>query len=136
MCVIRHLNDASLLQNIQLRYQKQKIYTYTANILVAVNPYQDFSVYGDDYIIKYAGASIGMHEPHVYAIANRAFMSLRSSKESQSIVVSGESGAGKTVTCKHIMQFLASVCGVGDVGNLDELEQKVSVRAMIFLLMN
>ena len=61
-------------------------YRYTANILIAVNPYQQLGVYGPEAIQQYAGASLRMHAPHVYALANRAFMSMKSSKKNQSMV--------------------------------------------------
>jgi len=119
---LMYLHDAALLHNIRERYARQQIYTYTAFILIAVNPYQHLSIYSDEHIKKYAEASFGRLPPHVYAVASRAYRSLKSSSVNQSIVVSGESGAGKTETCKHIMRFMASVCGEGGV---DELERKV-----------
>jgi len=119
------LNDPSLLFNVKQRYDADQIYTYTANILIAINPYHQLDLYGAKTIRQYAGASLGLQPPHVYALANRAFAALRASGHSQSMVVSGESGAGKTETCKHIMNFLASVGGDDDVGHIDDLEQRV-----------
>lgn len=63
--------------------------------------------------------------PHVYGLSDRAYRSMKNSKRDQSMVVSGESGAGKTETCKHIMRFMASVGGEGPIGTIDELEQKI-----------
>ncbi len=82
-----HLHDPSLLHNIKFRYDKNEIYTYTAYILIAMNPYKKLDIYGDDMIRKYSGQAIGKLPPHVYAIADRAFRNMKSSKRNQSIVV-------------------------------------------------
>eukprot|EP00041_Stephanoeca_diplocostata_P019348 m.416434 g.416434 ORF g.416434 m.416434 type:complete len:266 (+) comp21279_c0_seq3:186-983(+) len=130
---LMYLHEAALLHNVRERYEKDSIYTYTAYILIAVNPYTSIDIYGHDAIEKYANGSIGSLPPHVYGIANRAYRSLRASKRSQSIVVSGESGAGKTETCKHVMKFFSAVCGDGEIGHVDELEQKVCVYVCLCL---
>eukprot|EP00035_Acanthoeca_spectabilis_P040063 m.67090 g.67090 ORF g.67090 m.67090 type:complete len:1274 (+) comp9847_c0_seq3:175-3996(+) len=119
------LNDPSLLFNVKQRYDADLMYTYTANILIAVNPYHEIPIYGDAFIQQYSGASLGTLPPHVFALANRAFTALRATGSSQAMVVSGESGAGKTETCKHIMRFLAAVGGKGDIGSIDDLERKI-----------
>lgn len=95
------LHDPSLLHNIRVRYNKNEIYTYTAYILISVNPYKSIpSLYEDDMIWKYYQSSIGSLPPHCFGIASRAYRMMKSSGKNQSIVVSGESGAGKTETCK------------------------------------
>jgi myosin-6 len=124
-CELMYLHDPALLRNVEQRYLRDEIYTYTAFILIVVNPYQRLPIYGTDTIKEYVGASLGRLPPHVFALANRAFTQMKSQKRNQSIVVSGESGAGKTETCKHIMRFMASVGGKGEIGVIDDLEQKV-----------
>jgi len=128
------LQDPSLLHNIKCRYLKDEIYTYTAYILIAVNPYKRIKgLYDEENIQKYSSSSMGILPPHVYAIADRAYRMMRGSNRNQSIVVSGESGAGKTETCKYLMKFLATVGGAGDASsdpnpaksNLQNLEMKV-----------
>lgn len=95
------LHDPSLLHNIRHRYDKNEIYTYTAYILIAVNPYKQIpGLYDEESIMKYHKASIGSLPPHCYGIASRAYRMMKSSGRNQSIVVSGESGAGKTETCR------------------------------------
>lgn len=109
------LNEGSLLHNIRTRYYKNKIYvsqlcrswnhveikwrsfqSYVANILIAVNPYKDIpELYASKTIKAYQGKSLGELPPHVFAIADKAFRDMRVFKQSQSIIVSGESGAGK-----------------------------------------
>uniref|UniRef100_A0A3B5KN67 Myosin motor domain-containing protein n=1 Tax=Xiphophorus couchianus TaxID=32473 RepID=A0A3B5KN67_9TELE len=96
-----YLNEATLLNNVRVRYSKDKIYTYVANILIAVNPYYDIpKLYSVDTIKQYLGRSLGTLPPHVYAIADKAYRDMKVLKMSQSIIVSGESGAGKTENTK------------------------------------
>jgi myosin-6 len=97
-----YLNEATLLHNVNLRYAKDKIYTYVANILVAVNPYKDIkNLYSGSTIKAYDGKSLGTMPPHVFAIADKAFRDMKVMKQSQSVIVSGESGAGKTESTKE-----------------------------------
>uniref|UniRef100_A0A8C7KEQ7 Unconventional myosin-VI n=1 Tax=Oncorhynchus kisutch TaxID=8019 RepID=A0A8C7KEQ7_ONCKI len=100
-CSLMYLNEATLLNNIRVRYSKDKIYTFVANILIAVNPYVDLpKLYAPETIKQYHGRSLGTLPPHVYAIADKAYRDMRVLKMSQSIIVSGESGAGKTENTK------------------------------------
>uniref|UniRef100_A0A670YDI6 Unconventional myosin-VI n=1 Tax=Pseudonaja textilis TaxID=8673 RepID=A0A670YDI6_PSETE len=104
-CSLMYLNEATLLHNIRVRYSKDRIYTYVANILIAVNPYFDIpKLYSLDVIKKYQGKSLGTLPPHVYAIADKAFRDMKVLKMSQSIIVSGESGAGKTENTKFVLR--------------------------------
>ena len=105
-----HLHEPSLLYNLRYRYAKDLIYTYTGYILIAVNPYKSLTCYGDAEMRAYRGKSIGVLPPHLYAMADRAFRSMKVDGESQSIVISGESGAGKTESSKIVMKYLA-LCG-------------------------
>ncbi|GFU35915.1 myosin heavy chain 95F [Nephila pilipes] len=111
-CGLMHLNEATLLNNIRLRYNRDQIYTYVANILIAVNPYIEIkNLYSSETISRYQGRSLGVLPPHVFAIADKAFRDMRALKESQSIIVSGESGAGKTESTKYILRYLCESWG-------------------------
>ncbi|XP_043366476.1 unconventional myosin-VI isoform X2 [Dermochelys coriacea] len=113
-CSLMYLNEATLLHNIEVRYGKDRIYTYVANILIAVNPYFDIpKLYSLETIKKYQGKSLGTLPPHVYAIADKAFRDMKVLKMSQSIVVSGESGAGKTENTKFVLRYLTESYGTG-----------------------
>ena len=79
--------------------------------MLAVNPYKAVPMYGDKIIAQYRGRPRGANPPHVYAMADRVHRALTAEKLSQSVIVSGESGAGKTETCKAIMKFLLAVRG-------------------------
>ncbi|KAK2825995.1 hypothetical protein Q5P01_020209 [Channa striata] len=118
-CSMMYLNEATLLNNVKVRYNKDHIYTYVANILIAVNPYYDIpKLYGPDSIKLYQGKSLGTLPPHVYAIADKAYRDMKVLKMSQSIIVSGESGAGKTENTKFVLRYLTTTYGSGQ--DIDE----------------
>lgn len=118
-CSLMYLNEATLLNNVRVRYNKDHIYTYVANILIAVNPYYDIpKLYGPDAIKSYRGKSLGTLPPHVYAIADKAYRDMKVLKMSQSIIVSGESGAGKTENTKFVLRYLTTTYGSGQ--DIDE----------------
>ena len=83
-----------------------------ANILIAINPYKDLSrLYTSEAIKSYYGKSLGTMPPHVFAIADKSYRDMRSNRQSQSIIVSGESGAGKTESAKYLLKYLTESYG-------------------------
>lgn len=120
-CSLMFLNEATLLHNLKIRYQKDKIYTYVANILLAVNPYHEVKeLYTKERIKQYHGKSLGVLPPHVFAIADKAYRDMRVFKQSQSLIVSGESGAGKTESTKYVLRYLTESWGSGDQGRIEQ----------------
>uniref|UniRef100_A0A8C1L1P2 Unconventional myosin-VI n=1 Tax=Cyprinus carpio TaxID=7962 RepID=A0A8C1L1P2_CYPCA len=118
-CSFVYLSEATLLNNVRVRYSKDKIYTFVANILIAVNPYFEISkLYSPESIKQYQGRSLGTLPPHVYAIADKAYRDMKVLKMSQSIIVSGESGAGKTENTKFVLRYLTTSYGTGQ--DIDE----------------
>ncbi|XP_076834565.1 myosin VIb [Brachyhypopomus gauderio] len=118
-CSLMYLNEATLLNNIRVRYSKDLIYTFVANILIAVNPYYDIpKLYAPETIKSYRGRSLGTLPPHVYAIADKAYRDMKVLRMSQSIIVSGESGAGKTENTKFVLRYLTTSYGTGQ--DIDE----------------
>ena len=117
--MLTNLNEANLLENLRLRFGTDRIYTYTGSILMAMNPYKQLPLYGDAMIQQYRGKPRGSNPPHVYAMADRVHRALTAERLNQSIIVSGESGAGKTETCKAVMKFLLTVRGEGADSCLD-----------------
>ncbi|CAJ0571540.1 unnamed protein product, partial [Mesorhabditis spiculigera] len=112
-CALMYLNEGSLLENSRRRFiNKHHIYTYVANILISINPYAEVpDLYSTKTMVSYRGKSIGQMPPHVYAIADKAFRDMRRHGRSQSILVSGESGAGKTESQKAILRYLCENWG-------------------------
>ncbi|XP_065192993.1 unconventional myosin-X-like [Sycon ciliatum] len=110
MATLSDLHEAAILYNIKLRYSKDMIYTYIGSILSAVNPYKSIGdLYSDDLIKRYTKQHLGELPPHIYAIANEAYQSLWRQAENQCVLISGESGAGKTESTKFILSFLSEM---------------------------
>lgn len=109
MAELTHLNEPSVVHNLHMRYQVNLIYTYSGLFLVAVNPYCPLPIYSTEYINMYKGQERDETKPHIYAITDEAFRNLVDEGENQSILVTGESGAGKTENTKKIIQYLAAV---------------------------
>src|SRR3978361_1169743 len=109
MAELTHLNEASVVHNLHMRYQADLIYTYSGLFLVTVNPYCPLPIYGRDYINMYKGRSREDGKPHIFAMADEAFRNLVDEGANQSILVTGESGAGKTENTKKVIQYLAAV---------------------------
>ncbi len=110
MITLTDLNEASVLWNMRIRYDNQNIYTYIGNILVSVNPLKLLGTYGVDSVNKYDGQIIGTLPPHLFAIGASAYNRLLTKNgQSQCLIITGESGAGKTESCKLLTQYLAAV---------------------------
>ncbi|XP_065199527.1 unconventional myosin-Va isoform X2 [Planococcus citri] len=109
---LSYLHEPAVLYNLLVRFcHKNSIYTYCGIVLVAINPYQELPIYGNDTIWAYRGRAMGDLDPHIFAIAEEAYNRMESEKKDQSIIVSGESGAGKTVSAKYVMRYFATVSG-------------------------
>ena len=95
------------MSNLIERYKRNQIYTNSGLFLVAINPYQLFpSLYNDSMISKYQDADNQENGPHIYGIVGKAYKSMKDGQKNQSILITGESGAGKTESTKHVIQFL------------------------------
>jgi len=111
MIQLGDLNEAGILRNLYIRYVEGNIYTYTGSILVAINPYQVLPIYTAEIIQQYRDRKIGELPPHIFAIGDNSYHNMKRYQEDQCIIISGESGAGKTEITKLILQFLAAVSG-------------------------
>ncbi|XP_076298792.1 myosin heavy chain 10 isoform X5 [Lasioglossum baleicum] len=133
MAELTCLNEASVLHNLKDRYYSGLIYTYSGLFCVVVNPYKRLSIYTEKIMERYKG--IKRHEvpPHVFAITDTAYRSMLQDREDQSILCTGESGAGKTENTKKVIQYLAYVAASKPKSNatpspaliIGELEQQL-----------
>ncbi|KAF9309713.1 Myosin type-2 heavy chain 1 [Podila horticola] len=105
---LSYLNEPAVLSNIKTRYSHCNIYTYSGIVLIAANPFARVNLYTQDIIQAYSGRKRGELEPHLFAIAEDAYRCMIRDEKNQTIVVSGESGAGKTVSAKFIMRYFAT----------------------------
>ncbi|KDN44751.1 myosin V [Tilletiaria anomala UBC 951] len=106
---LSYLNEPAVLHTILNRYSQRNIYTYSGIVLIAVNPFYALNLYSPEVIQAYSGKRRGELEPHLFAIAEDAYRCMIRDEKDQTIVVSGESGAGKTVSAKYIMRYFATV---------------------------
>ncbi|XP_044498190.1 myosin-6-like isoform X3 [Mangifera indica] len=112
MTKLAYLHEPGVLYNLRCRYDINEIYTYTGNILIAVNPFRRLPHLYDNHIMEqYKGADLGELSPHPFAVADSAYRQMINEGISQSILVSGESGAGKTESTKMLMSYLAYMGG-------------------------
>lgn len=108
---LKNLHEASLLHNVKKRYKTESaIYTYTGpGVLIALNPYQQLDLYTPEKFQQYRNRAIGELPPHLFAVADTTYRELCKSQKSQSVIISGESGSGKTESTKLILRYLANV---------------------------
>ncbi|KAJ5966320.1 hypothetical protein N7481_013034 [Penicillium waksmanii] len=131
MAELTHLNEASVVHNLHTRYQSDLIYTYSGLFLVTINPYCPLPIYTNEYIKMFKGRAREETRPHIFAMADEAFRNLVEEGENQSILVTGESGAGKTENTKKVIQYLAAVAtsdtpyGRSGTKNLTNLSQQI-----------
>ncbi|CAF3307815.1 unnamed protein product [Rotaria sp. Silwood2] len=105
--------DSEISHNLKIRFDVNYIYTYIGSVLIAVNPYKDIESCRDSHMEKYRGATQMDNAPHIFAIAEDMFSNMLIDSEKQCVIISGESGAGKTVSAKFIMAYIAEVSGGG-----------------------
>ncbi|KAI8393832.1 Myh9 protein, partial [Radiomyces spectabilis] len=125
MAELTHLNEPSVIHNLSVRYQAKHIYTYSGLFLVAVNPYRQLPIYSDEYVQNYKGRRRGEMPPHIYAVADQAYHDMLQDRENQSILITGESGAGKTENTKIVIQYLTTVASDGTRTETSQLEQQI-----------
>ncbi|OAG29074.1 myosin heavy chain [Nematocida displodere] len=112
MAHLSYLNEPSILHNLKQRYLVDQQYTYSGLFLVAVNPYKNIPIYSRDFVDRYAAVyKRDEAPPHIYAVASESYHHMRQTKRAQTILITGESGAGKTENTKHAINFLTKISG-------------------------
>ncbi|XP_040013443.1 unconventional myosin-Vb isoform X3 [Xiphias gladius] len=121
LTALSYLHEPAVLHNLKVRFlESNNIYTYCGIVLVAINPYEQLQIYGEEVINAYSGQNMGDMDPHIFAVAEEAYKQMARDERNQSIIVSGESGAGKTVSAKYAMRFFATVGGSSTETNVEE----------------
>lgn len=108
-----HLNNAGVADNLRIRLKADQIYTYIGPVLVVVNPFKWLQIYGDEFVQSYRSKNRVDVPPHVFAVAEAAYRTMVQEEENQCVIISGESGAGKTEASKQIQNYIAAVSGSG-----------------------
>ncbi|XP_067856233.1 myosin-7-like [Heptranchias perlo] len=116
MAMLTNLNEASVLSNLRRRYSNWMIYTYSGLFCVTVNPYKWLPVYSGSVVAAYKGKRRSEAPPHIYSIADNAYNDMVRNRENQSMLITGESGAGKTVNTKRVIQYFAIIAALGEGG--------------------
>ncbi|ODV87829.1 hypothetical protein CANARDRAFT_26030 [[Candida] arabinofermentans NRRL YB-2248] len=111
LTLLSTISDQSINENLEKRFHNGTIYTYIGHVLISVNPFRDLGIYTDEVLKSYKNKNRLEVPPHVFAIAESMYYNLRAYNENQCVIISGESGAGKTEAAKRIMQYIASVSG-------------------------
>ncbi|XP_048832087.1 unconventional myosin-IXb-like isoform X4 [Brienomyrus brachyistius] len=113
LCNLPHLTESSILHNLRNRFQKKKIYTYASSILIAINPFKFLPIYNPKYVKLYENHQLGKLEPHIFAIADVAYYAMLRKSVNQCIVISGESGSGKTQSTNFLIHCLTALSQKG-----------------------
>ncbi|XP_076159121.1 myosin heavy chain, fast skeletal muscle-like [Alosa pseudoharengus] len=113
MAMMTHLNEASVLYNLKERYAAWMIYTYSGLFCVTVNPYKWLPVYDTEVVNAYRGKKRVEAPPHIFSVSDNAFQFMLQDRENQSVLITGESGAGKTVNTKRVIQYFATIAVSG-----------------------
>ncbi|CAI5656918.1 unnamed protein product [Oreochromis niloticus] len=113
MVLLEPLSEDSFLDNLKKRFDHSEIYTYIGSVVISMNPYRSLPIYTPEKVEEYRNRNFYELSPHIYALADEAYRSLRDQDKDQCILITGESGAGKTEASKLVMSYVAAVCGKG-----------------------
>ncbi|XP_075380298.1 unconventional myosin-IXb isoform X6 [Mycteria americana] len=113
LCNLPNLTETTLLENLKCRFLKHKIYTYAGSILIAINPFKFLPIYNPKYVKMYENHQLGKLEPHIFAIADVAYHTMLKKHVNQCIVISGESGSGKTQSTNFLIHCLTALSQKG-----------------------
>jgi myosin-1 len=124
LTLISKISNEAINDNLKKRFENAEIYTYIGHVLVSVNPFRDLGIYTEQVLDSYRGKNRLEMPPHVFAIAESAYYNMKAYNENQCVIISGESGAGKTEAAKRIMQYIANVSG-GASSSIQEIKDMV-----------
>ncbi|NXS90770.1 MYH3 protein, partial [Jacana jacana] len=131
VAMLTHLHEPAVLYNLKDRYSSWMIYTYSGLFCVTVNPYKWLPVYNPEVVLAYRGKKRQDAPPHIFSISDNAYQFMLTDHENQSILITGESGAGKTVNTKRVIQYFATIAASGDVARKKESWMKGTLEDQI-----
>uniref|UniRef100_A0A6I8MZY4 Myosin heavy chain 3 n=1 Tax=Ornithorhynchus anatinus TaxID=9258 RepID=A0A6I8MZY4_ORNAN len=131
MAMLTHLHEPAVLYNLKERYSSWMIYTYSGLFCVTVNPYKWLPVYNPEVVNGYRGKKRQEAPPHIFSISDNAYQFMLTDRENQSILITGESGAGKTVNTKRVIQYFATIAATGDIAKKKESKMKGTLEDQI-----
>ncbi|CAH3126805.1 unnamed protein product [Pocillopora meandrina] len=120
--LLDEITETAFMANLKLRFQKERIYTYIGEVLISVNPYKTLNIFGNDKIQEYKMRELYERPPHLFALADAAYRTMKRRSEDACIVISGESGAGKTEASKIIMKYIAAVTNVSKQSEVEKVK--------------
>ncbi|XP_030044549.1 unconventional myosin-Ie isoform X2 [Microcaecilia unicolor] len=113
MVLLSKISEDGIVENLKKRYMDDYIFTYIGPVLISVNPFKQMPYFGEKEIEMYQGAAQYENPPHIYALADNMYRNMVIDRENQCVIISGESGAGKTVAAKYIMSYISKISGGG-----------------------
>ncbi|NXS19292.1 MYH3 protein, partial [Mystacornis crossleyi] len=131
VAMLTHLHEPAVLYNLKDRYRSWMIYTYSGLFCVTVNPYKWLPVYNLEVVLAYRGKKRQEAPPHIFSISDNAYQFMLTDRENQSILITGESGAGKTVNTKCVIQYYATIAASRDPATKKESQMKGTLKDQI-----
>ncbi|KAK0734208.1 myosin-1 [Lasiosphaeria miniovina] len=125
LTLLSKVSNEAINDNLKRRFEGAEIYTYIGHVLVSVNPFRDLGIYTDQVLDSYRGKNRLEMPPHVFAIAESAYYNMKAYNDNQCVIISGESGAGKTEAAKRIMQYIANVSGGAEGSDIQQIKDMV-----------
>ncbi|XP_023201912.1 unconventional myosin-IXa-like isoform X11 [Xiphophorus maculatus] len=121
LCALPELTERALLESLRARFRQEKIYTYVGSILIVINPFQFLPIYNPKYVKLYDNHTLGKLEPHIYAVADVAYHAMLQRRKNQCIVISGESGSGKTQSTNFLIHHLTALSQKGFASGVEQI---------------
>ncbi|XP_044212401.1 unconventional myosin-IXAa-like [Thunnus albacares] len=121
LCALPELTERALLESLRARFRQEKIHTYIGSILIVINPFQFLPIYNPKYVKLYDNHTLGKLEPHIYAVADVAYHAMLQRRKNQCIVISGESGSGKTQSTNFLIHHLTALSQKGFASGVEQI---------------
>ncbi|XP_067091256.1 unconventional myosin-IXAb [Osmerus mordax] len=121
LCALPELTERALLDSLRARFRQENIYTYVGSILIVINPFQFLPIYNPKYVKMYDNHQLGKLEPHIYAVADVAYHAMLQRRRNQCIVISGESGSGKTQSTNFLIHHLTALSQKGFASGVEQI---------------